>query len=348
MENIKSTIVCSLNNSPTFSLIVCTYQRPGPILKLLQSVEEQNLYPNQILIIDGSEDDLTRQVTETSEFRNVNYFKVDERNRGLTKQRNLGLSKVSESCKIICFLDDDIILAPGYFDHLIGTYDSYPDAIGVGGYILNEIDWKKKKEKEIGSHDFFYDGWVRSLGSRNVLRKKLGLLSEEPPGIMPEFSNGLSVGFLPPSGKVYSVEFFMGGVASYKKELFKHIKFSEYFVEYGLYEDLDFCLRASKIGSLYVNTNACLFHYHDQGGRPNMYKYGKMVIRNGWYVWRLKYPSPSFKAKLKWHAVGFLLTLVRLGNSLSTKKRGAALQESLGRIAGWWSLLLNKPKIDHS
>ena len=348
MEGFKTTETGLSNNSPDFSLIICTYQRPDPVLKLLQSLLKQTLYPNQILIIDGSEDDFTQEIIKTQEFPNLIYFKVDAQTRGLTKQRNFGLSKVSKKCEIVCFLDDDVILTYGYFTNLINTYHKHPDALGVGGYILNEVNWEKKNTEEIGPQYFVYDGWVRTLGSRNFLRKKLGLLSKDPPGVMPEFSNGLSVGFLPPSGKVYPVEFFMGGVASYRKGLFEKIKFSKYFEGYGLYEDLDFCLRASQLGPLYVNTSAGLFHYHDQGGRPNMYRYGKMVIRNGWYVWRLKYPNPNVVAIFKWHAIGFLLTLVRIGNALSTKNRTDALQEGLGRVFGWLSLLFDKPKIDPS
>src|SRR5690606_29931927 len=143
------------------------------------------------------------------------------------------------------------------------------------------------------------------LGSRNLLRKKIGLLSNQPPGVMPEFSNGLSISFLPPSGKIYPVEFFMGGVSSYRKKLFEKINFSKYFEGYGLYEDMDFCLRASEIGQLYVNTGAHLFHYHEAGGRPNQFQYGKMVLRNGWYVWRIKYPKPNSVAVMKWHSIAF-------------------------------------------
>ena len=163
---------------------------------------------------------------------------------------------------------------------------------------------------------------------------------------MPYFSNGYAIGFLPPTGKSYKVESFMGGMASYRNELFNKIKFSSYFEGYGLYEDMDFCLRASKLGQLYVNTAAQLYHHHNESGRPNQFKYGKMVIRNGWYVWRVKYPSPGLKSKIKWHATAFLLTLVRFSNVLTTSQRKKAFTESLGRVVGWWSLLWNKPKCD--
>ena len=47
-------------------------------------------------------------------------------------------------------------------------------------------------------------------GTRFVLRKKLGLDSDCPPGYSSLYSHGRSVGFLPPSGKTYEVEMLMG------------------------------------------------------------------------------------------------------------------------------------------
>jgi hypothetical protein len=92
-----------------------------------------------------------------------------------------------------------------------------------------------------------------------------------------------------------------------------------------------------------VNTAATLGHYHDEAGRPNRFEYGKMVVRNGWYVWKLKHHSPPLKSKLKWHGTSFLLTLVRLSNIINTSKRKEALTEGVGRIIGWWSLFLKQP-----
>ncbi|MDT0676785.1 glycosyltransferase family 2 protein [Autumnicola musiva] len=328
-----------------FSLIICTYHRPQPLLKLLKSVAEQNLYPDQILIIDGSHNNDTANALEKESFLKLKYFKVTEENRGLTKQRNFGIKRVAASSEIVCFLDDDIVLTPSYFKNLLNTYTAFPDAVGVGGYIIDEVEWNKSDNEDSHYHEFEIDGWKRKLGSRNVLRKKLNLLSTKPPGYMPAEGNGFSTGFLPPSEENYSVEFFMGGVASYRTSLFEKISFSEYFQGYGLYEDMDFCLRASKVGQLYVNTNAKLYHYHEEGGRPNKFRYGKMVVRNGWYVWRVKYHHPTLNAKIKWHATAWLLTLIRLGNGFTTSEKKSAFTESVGRIWGWLSLLWNTPNV---
>jgi glycosyltransferase involved in cell wall biosynthesis len=318
--------------------------RPKAILTLLESVKQQELYPDQILIIDGSTNDLTTLEFKNKTFKNLNYFKVDKNDRGLTKQRNFGISKVNNSIDIVCFLDDDIVLTPKYFQKLIASYKMYPNAGGIGGYIINEVNWRILKPNEKPKfNEYVIDGYVRGLGSRNVLRKKLGLLPDTPPCIMPEFSNGFSVGSLPPNDKIYKAEYFMGGVSSFKKSVVDTIKFSEYFEGYGLYEDLEYCLRVSKQHSLYVNTGATLYHYHETAGRPNKFSYGKMVVRNGWYVWRTKFPKPNFKARFKWNIIILLLMIIRFINIFTTSKRKEAFTEFLGRKMGWFSLFLKKP-----
>lgn len=331
-----------------FTLIICTYMRPKPLLQLLQTIEKQTVYPDEILIIDGSVDEQTKALFHQHSFRNLHYFLVSADERGLTKQRNYGVKKVAESSEIVCFLDDDTLLEANYFEELMITYKKYPDALGVGGYINNEVNWTKVEDDYKPTVDeFFFDGWKRKDGSRFVLRKKLGLDSNKPPGFLPEFSNGRSIGFLPPSGKIYEVEQLMGGVSSFKKSVFVTFKFSTYFEGYGLYEDADFTLRLSKTGKLYINTTAQLGHYHNASGRPNKYQYGKMVVRNGWYVWRVKFPNPSVKARWKWNAIVLLLTVVRFSNIFTTAKRKEAATEFMGRLAGWFSLLISKPTIQN-
>lgn len=329
-----------------FTLIICTYMRAQPLLKLLHSVNLQSLYPNEIVVIDGSLDNATQIMLAENKFQNLTYYKVDAKDRGLTKQRNYGIARVQETSEIVCFLDDDTILESNYFEEIIKTYAFFPEALGVGGYISNETNWTKTtSDYQAKVNEFYYDGWKRKDGSRFVWRKKLGLDSNRAPGCLPEFSHGRSIGFLPPSGKIYEVEQLMGGVSSFRKNIFKDFQFSTYFEGYGLYEDADFTLRVSKTGKLYLNTAAQLEHHHDAAGRPNLYAYGKMVVRNGWYVWRVKNSNPSFTAKVKWHLITLLLTAIRGTNIITTKKRKEAATETFGRIVGWFSLIFNKPKM---
>ena len=335
-----------MGNVPKFSLIICTYMRAKVIVDLLISVKNQTVYPDEILIIDASTNDETKVILEQNFYQNLMYFSVDEQHRGLTKQRNFGIRKVKSQSEIICFLDDDVILESDYFKNLLATYELFPQALGVGGYIINESKWNfVGANYNPKRNEFYFDNWVRKDGQRFVLRKLFGLDSDSNPGLMPSFSHGRSLSFLPPSNKIYEVEQLMGGVSSFRKSVFDAFKFSIFFEGYGLYEDADFTLRVSKTGKLYCNTSAKLSHYHHNSGRPNSFKYGKMVVVNGWYVWRVKYPNPNFNARLKWNNTVLLLTLIRFTNVFSSSKPKEALLETLGRISGWLSLLFTKPKI---
>ena len=330
-----------------FSLIICTYMRPKAIINLLDSVQQQELYPNEIIIVDGSIDDLTSEAINKKSYKNIYYFKVDDQHRGLTKQRNFGIEKVSKSSDIISFLDDDTELTKKYFFELIETYKKNPEITGVGGIAVNENNWKELDEGKKYPPKKYYmlDGFVLKEGTRNVARNYLGLQSNLAPGLMPTFSHGRSSNF-PLNEKIYEVDLLIGMSFSFHKKVFENIKFSTYFEGYGLYEDADYSLRALKYGKNVVNTKVKMYHFHNPQGRPNKFKYGKMVVRNGWYVWRVKYEKTKLTAKLKWNLITLLLMIIRLTNVLTTKKRSEAFYEFLGRFVGWITLFYDKPKIE--
>lgn len=329
-----------------FSLIICTYMRPNPLLNLLNSVAIQTLYPNEILIIDGSTDHDTEQILKLHHFNNLVYHKVGDEHRGLTNQRNYGISKVHNQSEVICFLDDDTKLSETYFQEVIKVFERRIEVVGVGGVAVNENRWQKAEENKYYSKYKFYrlDGYVIAEGLRNRLRNYLHLQSELLPSQMPEFSHGRTCAY-PLNDKIYEVDLLIGMSFSFRASIFRHIQFSTYFEGYGLYEDADFSIRAQAYGKNVIATTAKLEHFHDSSGRPDMYKYGKMVIRNGWYVWRLKYPNPNLVATLNWHLVHYLLFLIRLMNVITTNKRSEAFNDAAGRFVGWLSLFFNKPKL---
>lgn len=329
-----------------FSVIVCTYKRLAAIKQLLASFECQSLYPDEILIIDGSPDSDTENYFQSTSYKGLTYFKVKPEDRGLTRQRNFGVSVMSESSEVVCFLDDDTVLEPDYFEQILKVFSENDDVSGVGGIAINENRWEKKQpEKTYNSNNYYaFDGYVCKEGLRNRVRNYLKLASDQAPNVMPTYSHGRTMGY-PITGKFYEVDLLVGMSMAFKAHVVKSIQFSSYFEGYGLYEDADFSIRALAFGKNVMATGAKLNHYHDAAGRPNKYKYGKMVTRNGWYVWRLKYKEPSLKARFKWNAISWVLIAIRATNIINTSKRKEALTEVAGRIAGWVSLLFNKPKV---
>jgi len=318
--------------------------RPKPLSDLLASVKIQTLYPNEIIIVDGSTNEETKQILANSTFQNLKYYLVDASHRGLTKQRNFGVSKVDQDSEIVCFLDDDTILEPNYFEEIINAFKADSDVVGVGGIAINENLWKKKDHEKTYNPKRYYEfeGYVYPEGLRNIVRNYLGLQSNLTPGRMPEYSHGKTCSF-PITGKIYEVDLLIGMSFSFKKSIFQHIRFSTYFEGYGLYEDADFSIKAQKFGKNVISTKAQLSHFHNPSGRPNQYQYGKMVVRNGWYVWRLKYPKPSWVSRFKWHTITLVLAIIRGVNVVTTAKRKEAFTEFLGRMMGWFSLFFNKP-----
>ncbi|MDR9458497.1 MAG: glycosyltransferase family 2 protein, partial [Salegentibacter sp.] len=117
-----------------FNLIICTFKRSEALGRLLDSVAVQSRLPDEILVIDASPDDKTRDLLENIKLSGLKYFKVGETDSGLTRQRNYGIRETGKEIEVVSFLDDDIILQPDYFEKLIDTYKAYPDTIGVGGY----------------------------------------------------------------------------------------------------------------------------------------------------------------------------------------------------------------------
>ena len=327
--------------------------RPESVLQLLQSVQGQTLYPDEILIVDGSTNQETALVLKENQFPNLHYFAVPPEHRGLTKQRNYGIERVGSSrdfthkeIEVICFLDDDTILEKDYFEEVIKTFKENPSISGVGGVAINENSWSlAEPNKKYDARRYYqWEGYVYKEGQRNVVRNYLGLQSNLGPGRMPDYSHGKTCGF-PLDGKTYGVDLLMGMSFAFRKKVVDAIRFSPYFEGYGLYEDADFSIRALQFGENAINTKAQLRHFHHPSGRPNQYRYGKMVVRNGWYVWRIKNPKPSLNAKLKWNLITILLTMIRFSNTFTTAKRKEAFTEAIGRTLGWWSLWVNKPRI---
>ena len=326
------------------SLILCTYMRPEAICTCLDSLKQQSRLPDEILIIDGSLNHDSQKAIESKSYElPLKYFYVDPEHRGLTRQRNYGVMKVSQDIDVIAFMDDDVVVAPLYFEEIEKTYETEKDIIGAGGVTTNEVQWERS-DRDVNELGYYkIDGWKRREDIRFRLRKKLGLVSLNAPGRTDGFGHERHLGFIPPTGKTYEVENLIGMNMSYKKKVFDKLSFSMFYEGYGLYEDKDFSLQASKLGRIYINTKANLEHHHDPLGRPNYVKYGEMVVWNGWRVWRVGVPNPSFINKVKWWSITILLTYIRFANFLVGQDRKKSWDDFIGRNKSILRLLYSKP-----
>jgi GT2 family glycosyltransferase len=323
---------------PELSLVVCTYRRPAAMAELLAALGGQTRRPDEVLVVDASPDAETEEVVRSGPpLQGLRYEKAPPEHRGLTRQRNYGVARTKG--EVVAFLDDDAVPAPDYCEQILACFERHPDAVGVGGFV-DGVAWRPAGGGEPPLSVFRLDGWERREDLRWRLRRILRLDSARPPGWMPSSGHGRPVGFLPPDGEDHTVESLLGCAMAWRRRVFDSVRFSSYFEGYGLYEDLDFCIRAARLGPIVLCTRARLRHEHAPAGRPDAFRYGMMVVRNGWFVWRRRWPQPRLVDQLRWWAT----TLVLAGCRLGAGGRRAALLETLGRLWAVPGVLLRPPR----
>ncbi len=320
------------------SLVVCTYRRPAALAELLEALRGQTRPPDEILVVDASPGSETEALVRSlPPLPGLRYEKAPPEHRGLTRQRNYGVARVGG--EVVAFLDDDAVPAPDYCEQLLACFSRHPEAVGVGGFVEG-VPWCTAGEGQPLSV-YRFAGWERREDLRWRLRRVLGLAPSLPPGWMPPSGHGRPVGFLPPDGEDHPVESVLGCAMAWRRRVFEALRFSPYFEGYGLYEDLDFCVRAAGLGPIVLCTRARLRHEHAPAGRPDAFRYGVMVVRNGWFVWRRRWPRPGLADRARWWATTLVLAGCRMAGG-----RPAAVLEALGRLWAMPGVLLRPPRED--
>jgi GT2 family glycosyltransferase len=103
-------------------------------------------------------------------------------------------------------------------------------------------------------------------------------------------------------------------------------------------------VRVAADGPLYLCTRANVNHYHASSGRPSRFRYGWMVVRNGWFVWRRRWPHPTLAGRARWWATTGLLTACQFGEVVRGPRRWQQFTEALGRVSGMTTVLFNESK----
>ena len=122
------------------SIVIPTRNRPASLKRLFRSILRQTRLPEEVLVVDDSDDDETAKLI--SENHNVflskgillKYLRGNKENRSISAARNLGAT--TSTGEIVVFIDDDVILDNKYVEEILKTYEEYPMAKGVQGYIV--------------------------------------------------------------------------------------------------------------------------------------------------------------------------------------------------------------------
>ncbi len=120
------------------SIIVITRNRPHIISNCLESILKQTHKSFEIIAVDSSTDEQTREIIKNHP--QVKYVFLKDGKNKIPESRNLGIKKAIGD--IIAFLDDDTLVDKEWLTECVDSYKI--DSVGVVGGTIFEPDTKDK------------------------------------------------------------------------------------------------------------------------------------------------------------------------------------------------------------
>ncbi len=298
---------------PKCSLVVPTRNRPLDIRSLLDNLSGQSSRPDQVIIIDSSDDPQPELVAEYPGL-NISYYEFDGE-PSAAAQRNAGLSHVDAGCDLIGFVDDDIVFEKDAFEHMLAFWQTAPDDVCGAGFNL--------VEQEIGR---------RSGLKKSRLANGLGLYRSETGAVAPS-------GWHTRLGNVTEnsqVEWLISGAVLWRREVLEKHRFDPFFQGYSYLEDLDFSYGASRGCRLMIVAGALFHHHHHhQDLSADWYdRFGRMEVRNRLYFVR-KHGLSVWRCY-----VGLCIRLGQTVLEALLQSKPVLFSRARGNVAGLWDSLI--------
>jgi len=247
----RASSVCGMVISLKLSIVIPTKNRVNELRELLQVLIRQTTLPNEISVVDDSNNGEAMKLVEqkqgdfSSKGILLKYLRGDQKKKSISAARNIGTA--NSTGDIICFLDDDVILADNFLLEILRVYETHPEAKGVQGYITNFAP----------SHSAF------SHALDKVLFCFLRLYCE------PNKCKAFPFIYPYPVTRLIECEWAIGADSSYRKDVLEDFEFDENFTGYSLCEDIDLSYRIQEryAGSVYMTPSARVVHKQSRAAR---------------------------------------------------------------------------------
>ena len=284
----------------TYSLAVAipTKNRPHDLATKIGSVLSQTAIPKQLIVIDQSVTDESRQQV-ASLFRQLPpevrtslelSYVQDVSLSGLTAARNRALSVVE--AEIVLFLDDDVVLEPDFIEQIIAVFRDHPKATGVSGVVTN----------------------YSPPPAASRLWSSLFMLSPFRDDRQPVYWNADRLR----GAKPVQVTRLGGGLMAFRTPAISGISFDESLHGSCPGEDVEFCARLRPGAILLITPNARLMHNHSPHGRSAEH-WLTLHARTMWYLYGRSWNHRVLhKLAFFWLNIGYVIaTLSISGRRLS-------------------------------
>jgi len=292
------------------ALIIPTRNRPELLRKLLNSIQLQQVKPDQVIVVDGSDQPL-KTLIEPGLFYELTYQYVFP--PSLTKQRNEGIKLLHPDITLAGYLDDDIELKPGAIEEVLNFWEN--SSKDIGGVAFNIVN----------------------NPPRNPLSKaitRLFMMTGKNPGKV------LASGFCTtevPLTKDLESQWLCGGATIWRRNILENYKFDEWYKGWAYHEDVEFSYRVHKKYRLFVIFKARVEHNPPPYNKLKSKVLGKMAVINRYYFVK-KNPELSIPS-FYWATVGEII--LNILSSLN-ERDVAGFKRAHGNLEGIADILIGK------
>lgn len=115
-------------HTPTFSVVIPTYERARPLARAVESVLAQTYGDFELIVVDDASSDATPKVIAAFNDPRVAYIRR-KRNGGNAAARNAGIRRAKG--RFVAFLDDDDAYLPRFLEKTHAAYAGAPGSVGL-------------------------------------------------------------------------------------------------------------------------------------------------------------------------------------------------------------------------
>jgi glycosyltransferase involved in cell wall biosynthesis len=248
------------------SAIVPTRHRAGAFARTLQSLAQQSMQPAEMIVVDGSIDDQTRELCDRQILglmTQIRYYKATE--IGAATQRNQAIAHATQA--VIWLMDDDILLEPDCLARLWAALQSDCAIGGVNAMITNQRYLPPGRVSRMLFQ--FLHGQPQESYAGRCIGPAFNLLPEDDPAL-PE---------------IVPVEWLNTTCTLYRRAALPQPVFASWFTGYSLMEDVTLSLTVGKQWTLVNARTARIFHDSQPGDhKSDRGVLARMELLNRHYV----------------------------------------------------------------
>jgi GT2 family glycosyltransferase len=292
----------------TLSVLIATKDRAADLRECLGSVLSQEPRPGEVIIVDQSvrpqRDSLGTLFAHSGVPLRYDYAPELP---GLTHARNRALAQAWGD--VLLFLDDDVVLAPGYLRALLDVFDSDPDGRigGVSGLITN---------------------LPRTISAAQRFRSRLFYL-----GPFAVERDALEFHFRPGAQSRRALR-LNGSNMAFRRRVMDTIRFDESYSGYSFGEDRDFSVQAARHFELRWAPQARLIHKQTPRTRLDRERFCELRVLSWLRFYHLCPRTPRTRLSYLWLNVGFAVLLLKLWDPATVRGTFRGLRRLIRILRG--------------